>query len=415
MTGCSLRKITSAMHVVFIFVILLLTGFISSAQAPNGEALFNANCKQCHSPGETKVIGPGLKGVEDRVPNEAWLLKWVKNSQGLVKAGDEYANKIFKENGGVQMPAQALKDEEIHAILAYVKAEGAKAPAVTAPGTTPGTAPAEKEGPWMLLLVVVILGILAVVLNRVQKGLKRALLIKEGTPIPEPVETKLAVKLWIRGNKKLIAVLLVLFTCWSSWKGWYALADIGISQGYQPMQPIKFPHKLHAGKNKINCQYCHSGAEKSKTAGIPSANVCMNCHKYIQEGPVYGKEEIGKIYAALDYDPATQKYGNNPKPIQWIRIHNLPDLAYFNHSQHVKVGKIECQTCHGPVQEMDTLYQYSKLTMGWCIDCHRTTEVKMDGNGYYTDYHKKLIEKYGPEAKLTVEKIGGTECSRCHY
>jgi hypothetical protein len=141
----------------------------------------------------------------------------------------------------------------------------------------------------------------------------------------------------------------------------------------------------------------------------------MNCHKYIQEGPVHGKEEISKIYAALDYDPNTGNYGPNPKPIQWVQVHNLPDLAYFNHSQHVTVGKIACQTCHGPVEEMDVLYQFSKLTMGWCIDCHRTTEVKMDGNAYYADYQTWLKEKHGPDVKLTVDKIGGLECSRCHY
>src|SRR6185503_6784115 len=129
----------------------------------------------------------------------------------VIKSGDEYANKIFKENGGVNMPAQTLKDDEIKAIFAYVKAEGSKAPAASATAATTAKAE-EKEGPWMLISVVLILGILAVVLNRVQKGLRNALLIKEGKPIPEPVESKLALKLWIRGNKKLIAVLLVLFT-----------------------------------------------------------------------------------------------------------------------------------------------------------------------------------------------------------
>jgi cytochrome c2 len=413
MTGRSFRKIGSA--ILAAFVLFFLSSFTSSAQAPKGEGLFNANCKQCHSTGDNKVIGPGLKGVMDRVPNEDWLHKWVKNSQGLVKAGDAYAVKVFNENGKVVMPSQSLKDDEIKEIFAYVKEAGEKAPVVATTQNGPGAKVEEDNSGVFLLLAVIILGILAVVLNRVHKGLSHAILIKEGKPIPVPVEGKQAAKNWIRSNKKLIAVVLILFFCWSNWKGWYALAAIGISQDYQPEQPIKFPHKLHAGTNKINCEYCHSGVEKSKTAGIPSANVCMNCHKYIQEGPVYGKEEIGKIYAALDYDPATQKYGPNQKPIQWVRVHNLPDLAYFNHSQHVKVGKIECQTCHGPVQEMDTLKQFSPLTMGWCIDCHRTTEVKMDGNAYYNDYHKKLTEKYGPEAKLTVEKIGGTECSRCHY
>jgi hypothetical protein len=141
----------------------------------------------------------------------------------------------------------------------------------------------------------------------------------------------------------------------------------------------------------------------------------MNCHKYVQSGPKYGTTEIAKIYAAIDWDPTKQQYGPNKKPIQWVRIHNLPDLAYFNHAQHVKVGKVECQTCHGPVQEMEQMYQFSPLTMGWCINCHRNTEVKMDGNGYYTELHEKLKKKFGPQAKLTVDKIGGMECARCHY
>lgn len=414
MTGSSIRKTFTAVTAAFVFLTFFLIGSTVLAQAPNGEKLFKDNCTQCHSAGENKVIGPGLKGIHDR-RDEAWLLKWTKNSQTLIKAGDEYAVKIFNDYGKVVMPAQNLNDDEIKAVFAYIKAEGAKAPPVAASVAAATEAKAEKGFPWTLFFVVLTLGILAVVLSRVKKGLQRALLIKEGKPIPEPVPGKIATKRWIKGNKKLIAVILLFLTCWGSYKGWYALAGIGITQDYQPEQPIKFSHKLHAGQNKINCQYCHSGAEKSRHANIPSANVCMNCHKYVQEGPVYGKDEIAKIYAALDYDPATGVYGNNTKPIQWVQVHNLPDLAYFNHSQHVKVAKIECQKCHGPVEEMDEVKQFSQLTMGWCIDCHRTTEVKMDSNGYYKDYHKKLLENHGPEAKITVEQIGGTECSRCHY
>ena len=222
-------------------------------------------------------------------------------------------------------------------------------------------------------------------------------------------------KHWVREHKKLIALLVIIAFVGGSVKGWYALAGIGISQGYQPDQPIKFSHKLHAGTNKIDCRYCHSGAEKAKNANIPSPNVCMNCHKYIQSGPVYGKAEIAKIYDAIGWDPAKQAYTGIQKPIQWVRIHNLPDFAYFNHSQHVKVGKVECQTCHGPIQEMEQVAQFSPLTMGWCINCHRTTEVKMEGNGYYTKLHDDLKKKYGAEARLTVDKIGGLECARCHY
>ena len=212
----------------------------------------------------------------------------------------------------------------------------------------------------------------------------------------------------------LLAVAAVA-TAWSSYQGWYALAGIGVSQDYQPDQPIKFSHALHAGQNGINCQYCHSGASKSKNAGIPSADVCMNCHKGVSQGPKYGKAEIQKIYDAVGWDPAKAQYTGKTKPVEWIRVHSLPDFAYFNHSQHVTVGKLDCQTCHGPVEEMEVLKQFSPLTMGWCVDCHRTTEVKMEGNAYYTQLHEQLKEKYGADAKITVDKIGGLECARCHY
>jgi hypothetical protein len=192
---------------------------------------------------------------------------------------------------------------------------------------------------------------------------------------------------------------------------------IGVYQGYAPEQPIKFSHEIHAGQNQIACVYCHSGVEKSKHANIPSANVCMNCHAYIQEGAVSGKEEINKIYAALDYNPETRVYGPNKKPIEWIRVHNLPDHVYFNHSQHVKVGKIECTQCHGAVDSMAVVKQNSPLTMGWCIDCHRKTEVDYKDNKYYEELHKQFVNDpaYKKGDKFTIGKIGGLECSKCHY
>ena len=142
----------------------------------------------------------------------------------------------------------------------------------------------------------------------------------------------------------------------------------------------------------------------------------MNCHTYISEGPITGTTEISKIYDAIGFDPDTRTYieGYKQKPIKWVRIHNLPDLSYFNHSQHVVAGKVECQTCHGPIEEMDVVYQHAELTMGWCIDCHRTTEVAMEGNEYYTELHTQLKEKYKGE-KITVDKIGGIERAKCHY
>jgi len=405
-------KITS----VYLFFFSLIFFSVPDVYAqPDGAVLFKAQCAQCHSTGSNKVIGPGLKDVHTR-RNEEWLIKWTKNSQALIKSGDEYAVKLYNEYNQTAMPSFALADDEIKAIFAYVKTEGEKAAAAPAPGVAvPGGVPAEPETPWLLWSIVATLVVLFVVLGKVKRGLERALRAKQGLSEAVPVTSKQASKNWIRGNKKLIYVMFVILTFWGSVKGWNALAGIGIAQDYAPAQPIKFSHKLHAGQNGISCVYCHSGAEKSRHANIPSANVCMNCHTYVQQGPVYGTTEIAKIYAALDFDPNTQKYGPNPKPVQWIRVHNLPDHAYFNHSQHVMVGKIECQTCHGPVQEMDVVKQFSPLTMAWCIQCHLDTEVSMAGNGYYTELHSKLQEKFGTDAKLTVDKIGGIECARCHY
>jgi hypothetical protein len=177
------------------------------------------------------------------------------------------------------------------------------------------------------------------------------------------------------------------------------LYSIGVQQGYAPTQPIAFSHKIHAGQYEIDCQYCHTSVYESKQANIPSPNICMNCHSAIKTESL----EIQKIYAAV----------NDNKPIEWVRVHNLPDLSYFNHSQHTNVGGIECQTCHGPIEEMEVVRQHSLLTMGWCIDCHRKTDVNAKGNAYY-DNLVELHKKNGKEA-MKVEDIGGLECAKCHY
>ena len=209
--------------------------------------------------------------------------------------------------------------------------------------------------------------------------------------------------------------------------GW--MMQVGVDQGYQPIQPIHYSHRIHAGDNQIECKYCHSSARTSKTSGIPSLNVCMNCHKSISEvadatsefssvTEDYSKEfydkEIQKLYKATGWDPATQSYTGETQAVEWVRIHNLPDFAYFNHSQHVSVAGVQCQTCHGPVEEMEIMYQNAPLTMGWCINCHRETNVKMDGNPYYEKIHEELSKKYGVE-QLTAAQMGGLECGKCHY
>lgn len=384
---------------------------------PNGEALFKANCTACHVTGEDVVVGPGLKNVHTKYKEE-WLIKWIKNSQALVKAGDGDAVKVFEKFNKVPMPAFALSEDEIKAVIGYIKAESEKAPAAPAADATAaagGEDQKENNYPIVLVLAFILLFALFLILNKAQKGLERVVRQREGTPEPVALQGKAAFKHWVREHKALVAWIVVIAFLWGSVEGWNALAGIGVNQGYAPDQPIKFSHKLHVGQNKIDCRYCHSGAEKSKNAGIPSPNVCMNCHKYVKKGPKYGTEEISKIYAAIGWDVDKQQYTGKQKAIQRTRIHNLPDLAYFNHSQHVKVGGVECQTCHGPVEEMETMEQFSPLTMGWCIQCHRDTEVKAKDNGYYKELHEKMKKERGEDFKMTVENLGGTECARCHY
>lgn len=181
---------------------------------------------------------------------------------------------------------------------------------------------------------------------------------------------------------------------------------IGRSPGYEPDQPIKFSHAIHAGQNKTDCQYCHNTASYSKSAGIPSLNVCMNCHLVVRNGSHSGTFEISKIIRA---------YENN-EPVEWIRIHNLPDHAFFSHAQHVGVGRVDCQKCHGEVETMDRVKIVNDLSMGWCINCHRETNLDLHSNEFYRNYEdlaQKL--KNGELDRISVESIGGIECMKCHY
>ena len=404
-------KISQRIFVAILF--FLLTATLVSAQ-PDGEAIFKQNCTQCHSIGKGKVIGPDLNGIQARRPDD-WLAKWIRNSQAVVKSGDPYAVKLFNDYNKTVMTPFNFSDEEMTALLAYIKKgpTGPKGPT----GGTGSTAPVEKPVNLVLYLLIAA-GVLYVVITlagKVQRSMEKALRQKNGMPEPAHVRPVQKGINWARNNKKLVAVILIILFMWGSVAGWDALAGIGIAQGYQPDQPIGFSHKIHAGDNAINCKYCHFGAEKGKTAGIPPANVCMNCHKFIKGETDTSAAKIQQIYKALDYNPETGVYGPNKKPIQWIRVHNLPDLSYFNHSQHVKVAGVECETCHGTMHELGVAKQFAPLTMGWCIDCHRKTPVKMEGNHYYDDYHKELMGKFGHDSLITVERIGGTECARCHY
>ncbi|RIJ33431.1 c-type cytochrome [Pontibacter oryzae] len=373
-----------------------------------GEALFKNNCAVCHSAGSDVIVGPGLQGVNGR-HSEAWLIKWIKNSQSLIQAGDAEAIAVYEEYSKQAMPSFAFSDDEVKSILAYIESgQGVVSAPTEGPegataGENVGTDAIGAVGGYLdiVLVVLIVVLIVLVVTLLLITSLLRNYLNKNRTLNEYDAEvvnqrfdfSKIYKSKAVRTLVVLIFVVVVLDLTLDKVMG------IGIQQGYEPKQPIAFSHKLHAGEHQINCNYCHSTVYKSKSASIPSANICMNCHSQIKtESP-----EIQKIYRAIERN----------RPIEWVRIHNLPDLAYFNHSQHTQVGGIECQTCHGPIQEMDVVYQYSPLTMGWCIDCHRETPLNTEGNAYYD----KLVELHEESSKgaFTVSSNGGTECSKCHY
>jgi mono/diheme cytochrome c family protein len=374
-----------------------------------GKQLFDTNCKTCHRV-DKKLVGPALAAVYDRAPSIDWIKSFVKNSSAVIASGDPYAVKLYNEYNKTQMTAFSnLKDPDIMNILAYIKAETEK-PAATANGPTPPNGPQPPpEAPQylnviligmviILILLVIILGFLTTALKRFLD--QRTLTEEEREVIHSPISFGSVTR--SRGFLFLITFLIAALGFKAVINGLYS---VGVQQGYAPKQPIAFSHKIHAGQYEIDCKYCHTGVMKGKSATIPSINICMNCHNQIKSGTNTGEGEIGKIVRAF----------NDNKPIEWVRIHNLPDLAYFNHAQHVNVGGIECQTCHGPVQEMDVVRQHSLLTMGWCIDCHRKTDVNAKGNAYYDKLVELHKQSKGQNSNMKVEDIGGLECSKCHY
>ncbi|MEL7020710.1 MAG: c-type cytochrome [Bacteroidota bacterium] len=458
---------------IALVVTTILSAFTLYAQADlaAGEALFKAQCAQCHNRNMVDdLTGPALGGVEERwseYPQED-LYAWIRNSQKMIAAGHPRAVEVWNQWKPTVMNNFNLTDEEIANTLAYI--DGVYKGTYGAPTAAVAVAGAEKveetDNSLLFTVLFVVLGILAVVLARIISNLNYMSQLKQGlTPAPRKtlVETLT--------SKGVVAFLIFLLVVLGGYTTVNNAISLGRQQGYQPEQPIKFSHATHSGLHKIECQYCHDGARRSKHSVIPAANTCMNCHKAIKVGSNYGTAELTKIYASIGYDPSADKYiedyadmpmedkkeiytkwiednyvkkvgtmdaegeratvdqwegivtslTNETKadiagPIEWVRIHNLPDHAYFNHAQHVSVGKVECQTCHGKVQEMEVVAQYSPLSMGWCINCHRQTEVQFSDNKYYESYQNYHDEiKKGDRSKVTVEDIGGLECQKCHY
>ncbi len=386
-----------------------------------GEALFKSLCASCHKRYK-RTTGPALFGVTER-RSKKWLYSWIKNSTEMIASGDADAVAIYEEYNKTAMNTfPQLSNQDIDDILAYamvIKEKRPKPPVIE--GEVGGSGSAVSTNLILAALALVFL-MLVGVLFLVNKTLKN---FAEANNIElQGREERTSIWKAFVQNQFLVLVVSILLLLASGYYVYGYCMQIGLDEGYQPIQPIHYSHKIHAGDNKIECKYCHSSARVSKTSGIPSLNVCMNCHKSISEvadataTADYSKEfydgEIKKLYKAVGWDEATQSYTGKTEPVKWVRIHNLPDFAYFNHSQHVSVAGIECQKCHGPVEEMEIMYQHAPLTMGWCINCHRETNVKVEGNEYYEKIHKELSKKYGVD-KLTAAQMGGLECGKCHY
>lgn len=409
-------------HLLSAIVLMVSLSLTSLVQAQDGKALFNQKCASCHAI-DKNLVGPALKGVEDRWDDKAMLYEWVRNSAAVIKKGYPRAVAVYNEFNKVQMTAfPELKNEDIDAILAYINTGGAKAAAAAAApaGGTPADDAAESDSNLLYGILTIILAVIALILLQVNSNLRKMSDEAEGAHVAEPIP--------FYRNKAYIAIFAILLFLGGGYMTFQGAQKLGRSQNYQPEQPIFYSHTVHAGINQINCLYCHGGAQESKHANIPSVNVCMNCHMGINEyakGPklyredgteVDGTAEINKLYKYAGWDPAKKQYTGKGEPIEWIRIHNLPDHVYFNHAQHVTAGKQNCQTCHGEIQKMDEVYQFSDLSMGWCVNCHRETKVQFTDNKFYSIYeqfHEDMKNK--KLDSVTVEKIGGTECQKCHY
>lgn len=394
--------------------------FSNSANAQiDAKKLYKANCKSCHFLSDRNSTGPGLSGVSSRRPDKDWLFNWVRNNTEFAKTNAEAKKALDLSPNSMTAFAGVLKDEEIKAIVDYIYSEPGEEVVAKdgSPSPTDGSeAPVEKgiDPLYFLLISIFVLLIAINVLSTVRRNLQNAVNASQGLP----EEERLTFGQWCSRNKRIVAVIAIVITCYGAKAGWDALMQVGIYTGYKPEQPIKFSHKVHAGNLGINCEYCHSGVLKSKTASVPSANVCMNCHKGVSEGPLTGTAEISKIYDAAGFNTQTMQYDKPQKPINWIKVHNLPDFVYFSHQQHYVVGKQDCANCHGDMTKTDVANQHAPLTMGWCVDCHRKTEVPgMKDNPYYEEMHKNLAKLYSgkKDSLLTVEKMGGLECGKCHY
>jgi cytochrome c2 len=411
------RRLTLLFSFFIVFVIK-----VSAADIAAGKALFMSKCASCHNVLKDG-IGPALKGLEER---HKWadhneLLKWINNPGGYM-VSDPYTQGLKAKYGSMMTPFADVKLKDVDDLVAYIT-DAAKPP----PPPPPGEEKKTSNNAVIFAVISLILAIIALILMQVNSNLKKMSDDAEGILRPDPVP--------FYKNKVYIAMGSILaFVVFGYYVSKGAIG-LGRQKNYQPEQPIYYSHKVHAGINQISCLYCHGSAWDSKHAAIPSVNICMNCHKSInkyEKGPklydeagneINGSFEIEKLYKYAGFDPnnPTKWDASKSKPIEWVKIHNLPDHVYFNHSQHIRAGKVQCQSCHGEITAMDEVKQVAELSMGWCVNCHRKTKVDFNysagkGNQFYSIYEKFHNDiKTGKMDSVTVADIGGIECQKCHY
>ncbi len=420
------KPIGQRLTVLFLSLFVSLLN-VSAQDAAAGKTLFMSKCAACHNVFKDGT-GPALMGLEER---HKWadhneLLKWINNPAAYME-GDAYTQGLKAKYGSMMTAFGDITLKDVSDVVAYVNDEVAKK--AKGPDVTPGapTPDSSNQNAIIFGVISLILAIIALILMQVNSNLKKMSDDVEGILRPEPVP--------FYRNKVYIAMAAIVFFIVGGFFVTKGAIGLGRQTDYQPEQPIYYSHKVHAGINQINCLYCHGSAMESKHAAIPSVNVCMNCHKAIntyEKGPklytedgkeIDGTAEIQKLYTYAGFDPANAAKWDPSmaKPIQWIKIHNLPDHVYFNHSQHVKAGNVQCQSCHGEITAMDEVKQVNELSMGWCVNCHRQTKVNFNysdstGNQFYSIYEKFHNDiKSGKMDSVTVKDIGGLECQKCHY
>ena len=449
-----------------LFAVQATAGIWDDGNIEEGQALFNANCASCHKVTNEVLAAPGLAGIADRWgASEELLVQWIQNPQGAAESGDSYIKSLVSRYVPTYgwMTAQAVSAEDVKNIMAYVQNPPDAAPVADSGSDciTVDELPIEEanndSGVWFVMLLVLFL-IIAMAAAGVNRSLTNASREKDGGALLEDLPYGQRVKMWAWENRVAVSLIGVFIVAYGAVLGYQGLMRVGVVEGYKPNQPIQFIHSVHVCENEVDCKYCHHSAYESKHAGIPSTNVCMNCHKAVKKGRRYGETEIGKIYEAIGFDATSGTYvdgeGKNgyasPQdtydgdPIRWNKVHNLPDHVFFSHQQHVVVGGLQCQNCHGDVETYTVgrvakvedinqlvdkypgLIELSKptLTMGWCIECHNKAEIDLASSGYYEEIHHRLkdhlrgneeLRMYMEDDKITVKELGGWECAKCHY